>query len=90
MNYFRCLTLIASLGFAFLASASDLGAVTPRQVAHCMLARMKANQRESYLEAFKVCQEQLDARRRDVETTTEMNSAMARNAGSNSTQTSQH
>ena len=33
---------------------------TPRQLAHCVMARAKASPNESYKVAFKACREQLD------------------------------
>jgi hypothetical protein len=33
---------------------------TPRQLAHCVMARTKASPNESYKVAFKACREQLD------------------------------
>jgi hypothetical protein len=41
-------------------------AVTPRQVAHCMMKRLRESPSESYRDAFKMCKEQLDAPRRDA------------------------
>jgi hypothetical protein len=35
---------------------------TPRQLAHCVMARAKASPNESYKVAFKACREQLDTR----------------------------
>lgn len=34
-------------------------AFTPRQLAHCMLERVRANSGESYRDAYKACKEQL-------------------------------
>jgi hypothetical protein len=36
-------------------------AATPRQVAHCMMKRLRESPSESYRDAFKLCKEQLDA-----------------------------
>jgi hypothetical protein len=47
-------------------------AATPRQVAHCMMKRMREFPSESYRDAFKMCKEQLDASRRDPLTDTAM------------------
>jgi len=57
-------------------AAEDSGsAVTPRQLAHCMLKRMRASQTESYREAFRACKDQLDLTRADIATA--MNAALA-------------
>jgi hypothetical protein len=63
--------------FTLPAYAADdsSSAVTPRQVAHCMLKRMKASQTESYREAFKACKDQLGLSRADIATA--MNAALA-------------
>jgi hypothetical protein len=36
-------------------------AATPRQVAHCMMKRLRADRGESYRDAFKVCRQELAA-----------------------------
>ncbi len=69
MNTIRCLALVSALAVALPAAAHDKNALNPRQVAHCMLSRMKANQSESYREAFKVCKQQTDPTSRDAGTT---------------------
>jgi hypothetical protein len=70
-----CLGLILSM-YALPALAEDNGAaVTPRQVAHCMLKRMRASQTESYRDAFKACRDQLGLSRADIATA--MNAALA-------------
>jgi hypothetical protein len=40
-------------------------AATPRQVAHCMMKRLREAPSESYRDAFKICREQFDSARRD-------------------------
>lgn len=75
MNTIRLLTLGAALVVALPAAAADKSAINPRQVAHCMLSRMKADQHESYREAFKVCKQQADPANRDAAGTTAMNTA---------------
>ena len=50
-------------------------AVTPRELAHCMMKRLRANTSESYHGAFKACREQFDATRSDRPTDTAMNAA---------------
>ena len=34
---------------------------TPREMAHCVMKRLKANNSESYRAAFKACKDQFDA-----------------------------
>lgn len=69
MNTIRCLALVSAVAVALPAAAHDKNTLDPRQVAHCMLSRMKANQSESYREAFKVCKQQADPASRDAGTT---------------------
>jgi hypothetical protein len=40
-------------------------AVTPRELAHCMMKRVRENTAESYRGAFKACREQFDSARSD-------------------------
>ncbi|HEY6617990.1 MAG TPA: hypothetical protein VIY68_00445 [Steroidobacteraceae bacterium] len=49
------------------ALAGDLtsAAFTPRQMAHCMMKRLRANTAESYREAFKACKGQFESARSD-------------------------
>jgi hypothetical protein len=44
-----------------LAQEPRDSAATPRQVAHCMMKRLRADRGESYRDAFKVCKQQLAA-----------------------------
>jgi hypothetical protein len=39
----------------------DSAAATPRQVAHCMMKRLRADRSESYRDAFKTCKQELAA-----------------------------
>jgi hypothetical protein len=81
MNTASTAVVALSLGFivstyTLPASAADDGAsVSPRQVAHCMLKRMKASQTESYRDAFKACKDQLGISRSDIATA--MNTVLA-------------
>jgi hypothetical protein len=43
-----------------LAGDSNTLSATPREMAHCMMKRLKANNSESYRAAFKACKEQFD------------------------------
>jgi hypothetical protein len=48
---------------------------TPRELAHCMMKRLRANTAESYRSAFKACREQFDSARSDRPTDTPMSAA---------------
>lgn len=45
------------------ALAGDLGspAFTPREMAHCMIKRVRANTAEPYRDAFKACKSQFES-----------------------------
>jgi hypothetical protein len=47
------------------AGDSNSPAFTPRQMAHCMMKRVRANGTESYHDAFKACKSQFEAARSD-------------------------
>lgn len=51
-------------------------AATPRQVAHCMMKRLRADRGESYRDAFRVCKQELAAES-DRNADTAMNGAGA-------------
>jgi len=59
------------------AFASDLNspAFTPRQMAHCMMKRVRANSSESYRDAFKACKSQFESVRSDRPADTSMTAA---------------
>jgi hypothetical protein len=61
MNKLSIAVLTIALLFALPAVAGDVRSpsYTPRQLAHCVMARAKATPNESYKVAFKVCREQL-------------------------------
>jgi hypothetical protein len=48
-----------------LAGASETPAYTPRQLAHCIMKRVRANTAEPYRDAFKACKTQFDSPRSD-------------------------
>lgn len=75
MNTIRLLTVVGALVVALPVAANDKNSIDPREVAHCMVSRMKANRGESYREAFKVCKQQLDPSNREANGTTAMNTA---------------
>lgn len=54
-------SLIAVSAFAEELKAS----FTPREMAHCMLKRFRANHLESYRDAYKACKEQFDLAQAD-------------------------
>jgi hypothetical protein len=47
------------------ADDSKSPALTPRQLAHCMLKRVRANSAESYRDAYKACKDQLESAQSD-------------------------
>jgi hypothetical protein len=50
-------------------------AFTPRQMAHCMMKRLRANTTEAYRDAFKACKSQFDLVQSDRPTDTAMAAA---------------
>jgi hypothetical protein len=66
-----------SLATSAPAFAGDLDspAFTPRQMAHCMMKRFRANRAESYRDAFEACKTQFDSARSDRPTDTAMTAA---------------
>jgi hypothetical protein len=56
-------TLLLALLISTAAAADDTknSSPTARQMAHCMLARVRASPKESYKTAFKVCREQFES-----------------------------
>lgn len=68
--------ILAAIGLATSAPAygadSNSPAFTPRQMAHCMMKRLRANTAESYRDAFKACKSQFDSERSDRPTDTAM------------------
>jgi hypothetical protein len=80
MKHCRSLTLLAfagSLTVALPAAAHDKNSLYARDMVHCMQGRMKANQSETYREAFKVCKQQLNPSSRAGDAATVMNTANA-------------
>lgn len=71
------------LASAAIADEPKTAAVTPRQMAHCLIQRIHEDRRgertESYKDAFKACKEDLAAEA-DRGTTTAMNSGNAAEA----------
>jgi hypothetical protein len=47
------------------AEDSNSPAFTPRQMAHCLMKRLRANSAESYRDAFKACKSQFESVRSD-------------------------
>jgi hypothetical protein len=60
MNGHSSILVAVSLVASVPVFADDLKspAVTPRELAHCMMKRLRANTSESYRGAFKACREQ--------------------------------
>ncbi len=65
LNARRSSILVASLVTCVPAFADDLKApaATPRELAHCMMKRLRADTSESYRSAFKACREQFGSAR---------------------------
>jgi hypothetical protein len=64
------MAVAVSLAISAPALAGDSNALpaTPREMAHCMMKRLKVNDSESYRAAYKACKEQFDAVRAGQET----------------------
>ncbi len=78
----KTIHIFAVLGIFTLALpciAEDRHFASPRQLAHCMAARVKENEGESYREAFKTCKQQLahSASAPEPEAVTAMNGAVS-------------
>jgi hypothetical protein len=60
------LLLAASLiAVPALAEELNKASFTPREMAHCMMKRFRANHSESYRDAYKTCKEQFDLAQAD-------------------------
>jgi hypothetical protein len=55
-----------------IAGDSNTLSATPREMAHCMMKRFKANNSETYRAAFKACKEQFDTAQAERSTETAM------------------
>jgi hypothetical protein len=57
------MAVAVSLAISAPAIAGDSNNLsgTPREMAHCMMKRLKANNSETYRAAFKACKDQFDA-----------------------------
>ncbi len=66
----RRFAIVAALSWAgaapALAGEMSSPGFTPRQIAHCMMKRLRANSAESYRDAFKSCKSQLESARADL------------------------
>jgi hypothetical protein len=62
-------SIVAAIGLVIAAPviAEDLKspAYTPRELAHCMMKRLRVNNSESYRGAFKACKQQFESARAD-------------------------
>jgi hypothetical protein len=78
MSKVSIVVLTVALLFALPAVAGDDRGpdrgpnYTPRQLAHCVMARAKVSPNESYKVAFKVCRQQLETVASDAKTQTVM------------------
>jgi hypothetical protein len=55
-----------------IAGDSNTLPATPREMAHCMMKRLKANNSESYRDTFKLCKAQFVSAQADRSTETAM------------------
>ena len=71
--------VVVALLISTVAAAADLESpgVTPRAMAHCVMKRVRANNTESYRDAFKACKAQFAAAQADRSTETAMTAAAA-------------
>lgn len=76
-------SIVVAIGLAASAPAvaGDLysPAFTPRQMAHCMMKRVRANTTESYRDAFKACKDQFYSARSDRPTDPALTAALPEN-----------
>jgi len=72
-------SIVVAIGLATSAPAfgGDLNspAFTPRQMAHCMMKRVRANTAEPYRDAYKACKNQFEAAQSDRVADTAMSAA---------------
>jgi hypothetical protein len=63
MSHIPYLALVAAMLISVPAAADEAksSSPTPRQMAHCMMARVKVERNENYKTAFKACREQLES-----------------------------
>jgi hypothetical protein len=73
---------LAVLFFSLPAAAGDDKSpnFTPRQMAHCMMARVKVSPTETYKAAFKACRAQFESASGETGTQTAMNNANSANS----------
>jgi hypothetical protein len=57
------------------ADDSKSPAFTPRQLAHCMMKRVRSSGAESYRDAYKACKDQLESAQSDRAADTKMTAA---------------
>jgi hypothetical protein len=62
---------------AAVGGEPESSAVRPRAMAHCMMKRLRANNTESYRDAFKACKVQFATAQADRSTETAMTTAAA-------------
>jgi hypothetical protein len=63
MSNIPCTALMLALVISVPVAAGETksSGPTPRQMAHCMMARVKVDRNENYKTAFKACREQLES-----------------------------
>ncbi len=66
----RRLAIVAAISWVgatpALAGEMSSPGFTPRQIAHCVMRRLRANSAESFRDAFKSCKSQLESARSDL------------------------
>jgi hypothetical protein len=60
-NIHTVLVLALLVSWPAVADETRSAGPTPRQMAHCMMARVKVSPNESYKTAFKACREQFES-----------------------------
>ena len=80
LKHATALSLPAALGSLLLTmpvAADEAGdsKITPRQVVHCMMKRLKADRTEPYQAAFKTCKQELNTAQSERRSDTAMNTA---------------
>lgn len=73
------MAIVIALLMATVAAGTDREspALTPRAMAHCMMKRLRANNSESYRDAFKACKEQFAAAQANRSSETAITTAAA-------------
>jgi hypothetical protein len=71
-NSSMAVAVFLAISAPVIAGDSNSVPATPREMAHCMMKRLKANNSESYRDAFKACKAQFVSAQADRSTETAM------------------